>query len=356
MTATAQETMTGTMDVPDADKLDEVALTKWMEANVDGFEGPLSLSKFKGGQSNPTYKLDTPSTSYVLRRKPFGKLLPSAHAVDREFRIIAGLNPTEFPVPTAYGLCEDDSVIGSMFYVMGMADGRSFWDGTLPGMTPQQRTDIYYEMIDTLAALHAYDPAKIGLERHGKPGNYCERQLDRWSKQYYLSETETIKEMDDLIKWLGETIPPQMGSGIVHGDYRIDNMIFDSEKPKVIAVLDWELSTLGDPIVELSYLLMNWITESEGRAGLLGHDLEALGIPNLEQATARYCQKAGLESIPNLDWYFAFNMFRMAAILQGIKKRVIDGTASSAQAKEMSERVKPLAEMGWEMAKKAGAK
>jgi len=351
----AQATMTGTMEVPEQDRLDETRLTAWCEANVEGFAGPLSLSKFKGGQSNPTYKVTTPNAAYVLRRKPFGPLLPSAHAVDREYRVQAALFDQGFPVSRQYGLCEDDSVIGSMFYVMGFTDGASYWDGTLPGKTPEQRTAIYNAMIDTLAHLHSFDPVAIGLESYGKPGNYCARQISRWTKQYRLSETETIPEMDQLIEWLEKTVPEQRGFGIAHGDFRIDNMIFDKDEPKVLALLDWELSTLGDPIADLSYFLMSWVQPAEGRNGLLGVDVKALGIPTIEEATARYVEKAGLDHVPDMDWYLAYNQFRIAAILQGIKKRVIDGTASSAQAEQMAQRVIPLAQAAWEYAKKAGA-
>lgn len=351
----AQATMTGTMEVPEQDRLDEGRLTAWFEANVEGFAGPLSLSKFKGGQSNPTYKVTTPTAAYVLRRKPFGPLLPSAHAVDREYRVQAALFDQGFPVSRQYGLCEDDSVIGSMFYVMGFTDGASYWDGTLPGKTPAQRTAIYNAMIDTLAHLHSFDPAAIGLESYGKPGNYCARQISRWTKQYRLSETETIPEMDQLIEWLEKTVPEQRGFGIAHGDFRIDNMIFDKDEPRVLALLDWELSTLGDPIADLSYFLMSWVQPAEGRNGLLGVDVKALGIPTIEEATARYVEKAGLDHVPDMDWYLAYNQFRIAAILQGIKKRVIDGTASSAQAEQMAQRVIPLAQAAWEYAKKAGA-
>lgn len=352
----AQATMTGTMEVPEQDRLDEAKLTAWFEANVEGFAGPLSMSKFKGGQSNPTYKVTTPNAAYVLRRKPFGPLLPSAHAVDREYRVQAALFDQGFPVSRQYGLCEDESVIGSMFYVMAFTDGASYWDGTLPGKTPEQRTAIYNAMIDTLAHLHSFDPAAIGLESYGKPGNYCARQISRWTKQYRLSETETIPEMDRLIEWLEKTVPQQRGFGIAHGDFRIDNMIFDKDEPKVLALLDWELSTLGDPIADLSYFLMSWVQPAEGRNGLLGVDVTALGIPTIEEATARYVEKAGLDHVPDMDWYLAYNQFRIAAILQGIKKRVIDGTASSAQAAQMAERVIPLAQAAWEYAKKAGAK
>ncbi|MCO5793527.1 MAG: phosphotransferase family protein [Blastomonas sp.] len=351
----AQATMTGTMEVPEQDRLDETRLTAWFEANVEGFAGPLSLSKFKGGQSNPTYKVTTPNAAYVLRRKPFGPLLPSAHAVDREYRVQAALFDQGFPVSRQYGLCEDDSVIGSMFYVMGFTDGASYWDGTLPGKTPEQRTAIYNAMIDTLAHLHSFDPVSIGLESYGKPGNYCARQISRWTKQYRLSETETIPEMDQLIEWLEKTVPEQRGFGIAHGDFRIDNMIFDKDEPRVLALLDWELSTLGDPIADLSYFLMSWVQPAEGRNGLLGVDVKALGIPTIEEATARYVEKAGLDHVPDMDWYLAYNQFRIAAILQGIKKRVIDGTASSAQAEQMAQRVIPLAQAAWEYAKKAGA-
>ena len=350
-----QDDMTGTMEVPEKDKLDEVSLLKWMEANVEGFAGPMTITKFKGGQSNPTYKIETPGTDYVLRKKPFGKLLPSAHAVDREFRVLAGLFPTGFPVAKPYGLCEDDSVIGTMFYIMGMADGRTLWDGTLPGMEPDERRAIYHEMIDTLALLHSYDPAKVGLENHGKPGNYCERQISRWSQQYKLSELETIPEMDQLIEWLAKTIPEQKSFGIVHGDFRLDNMIFAHDKPKVIAVLDWELSTLGDPIADFAYWLMAYEMEPEGRSGLKDVDLKALGIPSREEAIARYCEKSGIDNLPPMDWYLAYNLFRIAAILQGIKKRVVDGTANSAAASEMSDRVTPLAQAGWKVAQRAGA-
>lgn len=352
----AQATMTGTMDVPEQDRLDEAKLTEWFEANVEGFTGPLSLSKFKGGQSNPTYKVTTPSAAYVLRRKPFGPLLPSAHAVDREYRVQAALYDQGFPVSRQFGLCEDDSVIGSMFYVMAFTDGVSYWDGTLPDKTPEQRTAIYNAMIDTLAQLHSFDPAAIGLESYGKPGNYCARQISRWTKQYRLSETETIPEMDRLIEWLAVTVPEQRGFGIAHGDFRIDNMIFDKDEPKVLALLDWELSTLGDPIADLSYFLMSWVQPAEGRNGLLGVDVKALGIPTMAEATERYIAQAGLDHVPDMDWYLAYNQFRIAAILQGIKKRVIDGTASSAQAEQMAQRVIPLAQAAWEYAQKAGAR
>ena len=345
--------MVGTVDVPEADKLDEAKLTEWMLANVDGFSGPMTLSKFKGGQSNPTYRIDTPGRSYVLRRQPFGKLLPSAHAVDREYKAMAALGPTGFPVPKAYGLCKDPEIIGSMFFVMSLADGRSLWDGALPASDKTERTAIYNAMIDTLADLHTTDVAAIGMNDFGKPTDYCARQIARWSKQYKLSETEEIPEMDALIEWLPTTIPPQHASSIVHGDYRLDNLIFHKDKPEVLAVLDWELSTLGDPIGDFSYLMLNWVAPVDGRAGIGGLNHAALGIPSVEEATERYVARTGYP-VPPMDWYFAYNLFRLAGIIQGIKKRVIDGTASSAHAKEMSARVGPLAQRAHHFAKKAG--
>ncbi len=348
-----EKEMVGTIEVPDRDRLDEASLTAWMNEHVEGFAGPVSLTKFKGGQSNPTYRVDTPGRSYVLRRQPFGKLLPSAHAVDREYKAMAALGPTGFPVPETYGLCEDREVIGSKFFVMGLADGRSLWDGALPKNTPRERRQIYNAMIDTMADLHLQDPDAIGLSGFGKPTDYCARQIARWSKQYKLSETDTIPEMDRLIEWLPQTIPPQHASGVVHGDYRLDNMIFEKGANRVLAVLDWELSTLGDPIADFAYLMLNWFNPTDGRAGLLGLDLEELGIPGVEEAVERYVARTGYP-VPPMDWYFAYNLFRLAGIMQGIKKRVIDGTASSAHAKQMSARVTPLAQRAYQFAQAAG--
>ena len=345
--------MVGTIEVPEADRLDLDALTAWFERHVEGFAGPLEYTKFKGGQSNPTYRIDTPARSYVLRRQPFGKLLPSAHAVDREYTAMAALGPTGFPVPKTYGLCEDPDILGSKFFVMGLADGRSLWNGSLPKQTAEERRAIYHAMIDTMADLHLKDPQAIGLGDFGKPKDYCARQIARWSKQYKLSETESIPEMDRLIEWLPETIPPQHESSVVHGDYRLDNMIFAPDEDRVLAVLDWELSTLGDPIADFSYLMLNWYQPADGRAGLAGLDLETLGIPTVEQAVERYVERTGYP-VPPMDWYFAYNLFRLAGIMQGIKKRVIDGTASSAHAKSMSERVVPLVERAHQFALAAG--
>ncbi|MDZ4306346.1 phosphotransferase family protein [Allopontixanthobacter sp.] len=348
-----EKEMVGTIAVPEKDRLDEAKLTAWMEANVTGFAGPLTLTKFKGGQSNPTYRIDTPGQSYVLRRQPFGTLLPSAHAVDREYMAMAALYPTGFPVPRPFGLCEDPDVLGSKFFVMSLADGRSLWDGALPSCQPDERRAIYHAMIDTIADLHLQKPDEIGLSDFGKPSDYCARQIARWSKQYKLSETETIPEMDRLIEWLPTTIPPQHRSSIAHGDYRLDNLIFHKTEARIIAVLDWELSTLGDPIADFSYLMLNWISPPDGRAGIGGLDHAALGIPTMDEAVARYVARTGFP-VPPMDWYFAFNLFRLAGIIQGIKKRVIDGTASSAHAREMSDRVLPLVQRAYEYARKAG--
>jgi aminoglycoside phosphotransferase (APT) family kinase protein len=345
--------MVGTVAVTERDAMDLDALTAWFEANVEGFEGPISYSKFKGGQSNPTYRIDTPARSYVLRRQPFGKLLPSAHAVDREYKAMHALGPTGFPVPKTYGLCEDTEVIGAKFFVMGLADGRSLWNGALPDYSPEERREIYNAMIDTMAELHLRKPDQIGLGDYGKPTDYCARQISRWSKQYKLSETEHMPKMERLIEWLPQTIPPQHESSVVHGDYRLDNMIFEKDANRVLAVLDWELSTLGDPIADFSYLMLNWHNPHDGRAGLLGLDLEELGIPSQQEAVDRYVDKTGYP-VPPMDWYFAYNLFRLAGIMQGIKKRVIDGTASSAHAKSMSERVAPLIDRAYEFAQAAG--
>ncbi|WP_425443036.1 phosphotransferase family protein [Sphingomonas guangdongensis] len=331
------------------------ALTAWMHANVPGFTGPLTYAKFAGGQSNPTYRLDSPSGAYVLRRKPFGALLPSAHAVDREYRLLVGLHPTGFPVARPFGLCTDPAVIGAMFYVMDYAGGRNLWNGTLPQQSPAERTALYNAMCDTLADLHAVDPAAAGLGDYGKPGNYFERQVARWTKQYRASETEHMPEVERLIAFLPATLPPQERTSIVHGDYRIDNLIFAPDRPQVIAVLDWELSTLGDPLADFSYFLMNWVTPPEGRAGIAGCDGADTGIPTMAEMVERYCGRTGRAGVPDLDWYFAYNLFRLTGIVQGVKKRIVDGTASSAQAAATAARVGPLAAAAWYFAERAGA-
>lgn len=347
--------MNDTVAVADKDRLDLDALTAWMQANVAGFAGPLSYAKFAGGQSNPTYRLDTPTRAYVLRRKPFGPVLPSAHAVEREYRVIAGLHPTGFPVPLPYGLCEDAEVIGAPFYVMEMVEGRTIWDGAMPDLTPDGRRAHYDAMVDTLAALHATDYAAAGLETYGKPGNYFERQVARWTKQYRAAETERMESVEQLIEWLPRTLPEQTRTAIVHGDYRVDNLIFAPAAPRVVAVLDWELSTLGDPLADFSYFLMNWVTEPEGRSGVKGLTGPETGIPTLDEVVDRYCAATGRDGVPQLDWYFAYNLFRLTGIVQGIKKRIIEGNASSAKAQETAARVYGLADAAWSFARKAGA-
>ncbi len=349
----------GVKPVEDRHKLDEAKLAAWLQANVAGYAGPLEVFQFKGGQSNPTYRLDTPARKYVLRRKPFGKLLPSAHAVDREFKVISALHAAGFPAAKTYGLCTDDSVIGSMFYVMENVTGRIFWDGALPSLTPPQRGEVYAAQISTLAQLHNYDPAAIGLGDYGKPGNYFARQVERWTKQYRASETGRNETMERLMEYLPRTVPQQDRVAVVHGDYRVDNMIFKADVPVVAAVLDWELSTLGDPLADFSYFLMLWHMPSQaqgaGSSGIAGIDLKAAGIPTIAEASEQYCKLTGRTGIPALDWYFAYNMFRIAAILQGIAGRVRDGTAASAQAVESIKRIEPLADAAWRFAKKAGA-
>lgn len=329
------------------------ALGEWLKANVAGFEGPFELSKFPSGQSNPTYRIVAASGDYVLRRKPFGPLLPSAHAVDREYRLMAALHPIGFPVPRPLALCRDESIMGAIFYVMELARGRSYPNGALPEFDAIARRHMYMQLIDTLADLHNVDAEAVGLGDFGKAGNYFERQVIRWTRQYRDSQTDEIPEMERLITFLPDTIPQQSRSSIVHGDYRIDNVLFDGGK--LTAVLDWELSTLGDPVADFSYLAMQWAMPADGGAGLAGLDLHALDIPTLEDLVERYSERSGVPVAANLDWYFAYNLFRLAGIVQGIKKRVLDGTASHARAEEMAKRVPMLAQAAWRFAEKAGA-
>ena len=334
--------------------IDERALAAWLGANVESFQGPVELTKFPSGQSNPTYRIRAASGDYVLRRKPFGKLLPSAHAVDREYRLLSALHPLGFPVPQPLALCEDPDVIGAIFYVMELAQGRPYANGALPEFDPPTRRQMYEQLIDTLADLHVIDPDSAGLGDFGKPGNYFERQVMRWTRQYRDSETDYIPEMERLIAFLPESIPEQSRTSIVHGDYRIDNVVFDGDGT-LTAVLDWELATLGDPVADFSYLAMQWTMPADGAAGLAGLDLAELGIPTLAEAVARYSDRSGVPVGAGLDWYFAYNLFRLAGIVQGIKKRVLDGTASHANAQEMAKRVPMLATAAWSFAKKAGA-
>jgi aminoglycoside phosphotransferase (APT) family kinase protein len=355
-----QVAFTGTKEVAEPLRFDPAPLEAYLQRKVPGFAGPLAVRQFKGGQSNPTYLLETPSRKYVLRRKPPGKLLPSAHAVDREFRVIAALAAQGFPVAEPLAYCADQAVAGTAFYVMGFADGRVFWNPEMPGSHPRERTAIYDTMNDTIARLHAFEPAAIGLGDFGRGENYVARQVDRWSKQYRASETQAIDAMERLIEWLPAHIPPAGPVRLVHGDYRLDNMIFDRDAPRVLAVLDWELSTLGDALADFSYHLMAWHMPPDdtgaGTGSLVGFDLEALGIPSAAAYVEMYRARTGLDPRPHLPAYLAYNFFRIAAILQGIAGRVRDGTATSEHAPAKAQMVGPLAETAWRFAREAGAK
>ncbi|MDE2229862.1 MAG: phosphotransferase [Alphaproteobacteria bacterium] len=341
------EDFTGTMAVLPAHRIDGARLGDWLRAHVEGFSGPPAIEQFKGGQSNPTYCVASGERRYVLRRKPPGKLLPSAHAVDREFRVISALAKTDVPVPRTHALCLDETVIGTAFYVMDYVAGRVFWDPALPGLAPMERGAIYDAMNDTIARLHRVDYAAIGLGDFGRPGGYVRRQIERWTKQYRASETERIAAMDALIDWLPAHAPDDAATSIVHGDFRIDNMIFDRHAPRVLAVLDWELSTLGDPIGDFAYHAMAWRLGPESYRGLLGQDLVALGIPGEAEYCARYAERTGRATLAHWDFYIAYNMFRLAAILQGIMGRVVEGTAANARARESGARARAMAEAGW---------
>ena len=352
----------GTRAVSDQHLFDVAALTAWLSVHLDGFAGPLSVEMFKGGQSNPTYKLITPQRSYVMRAKPgpVAKLLPSAHAVEREFAVMRGLYGTDVPVAKMYCLCEDESVLGRAFYVMEFVQGRVLWDPALPSMSNDERGAIYDEMNRVIAALHTVDFVKQGLGGYGKPGNYFERQIGRWSKQYVASITQPIPEMDQLMAWLPVNIPDsardESKTRIVHGDYRLDNLMFHSTEPRVLAVLDWELSTLGHPLADFSYHCMTWHIPHTMSRGIGGVDIAGLGIPSEAEYIRRYCERTGLATPDELrdDWnfYMAYNMFRIAAILQGIAKRIEIGTASSAQATASAAGVVPLARMAWQFAQR----
>ncbi len=352
----------GTKPVSDTHAFDMAALTAWMPQHVEGFAGPLQAEMFKGGQSNPTYKLVTPGRSYVMRSKPgpVAKLLPSAHAIEREFKVMRGLAGTQVPVPHMYAVCEDESVIGRAFYIMEFKEGRVLWDQSLPEMTPTQRGAYYDELNRVIAALHTVDFAAQGLADYGKSGNYFERQIGRWSKQYVASITQPIPEMDKLMAWLPANLPDSARDeskvSIVHGDYRLDNVMFHATEPRAVAVLDWELSTLGHPLADFSYHCMAWHIPSTLGRGIGGLDLAALGIPSEAEYQRRYCERTGLATPEQLqaDWnfYLAYNMFRIAAILQGIAKRVEAGTASSAQAKASGDTARPMAELAWSYAQK----
>lgn len=356
------EQFVGTRPVAGSHAFDVEALSRWLAAHLPDYAGPLSVEMFKGGQSNPTYKLITPGQTYVMRAKPgpVALLLPSAHAIEREFAVMSGLAGTDVPVARMYALCEDEAVIGRAFYVMEFVEGRVLWEQSLPGMTRAERGAIYDEMNRVIAALHTVDYAARGLAGYGKPGNYFERQIGRWSKQYLASVTQPIAEMDRLIDWLPAHIPASARderTSIVHGDYRLDNVIFHPSEPRILAVLDWELSTLGHPLADFSYHCMAWHIPQETFRGIGGVDIASLGIPDEQDYIRRYCERTGLATpealAPDWNFYMAYNMFRIAAILQGIAKRVEAGTASSEQARASGARARPMAELAWSFAQKA---
>jgi len=343
----------GTRPVAEAHRFDVSALERYLRERIAGFEGPLAIEQFKGGQSNPTYKLDACGKRYVLRRKPPGKLLPSAHAVDREFRVLTALSGTGVPVPHCHLLCSDEAVIGTMFVVMDYVEGRVLWDPKLPGMRREERAAIFDELNRVIAALHCVDYQSVSLGDYGRPGNYFARQVDRWSKQYRASELERIDAMHHLMAWLPANIPPGDETCIVHGDYRLDNVIFHPAEPRILAVLDWELSTLGHPLADFSYHMMAWRLSGDDFRGLRGADLGALGIPSEADYLDAYARRTGRTHKPTPgEWrfYLAYNMFRLAAILQGVMARAVAGNAASAQALDAGRRARPIAELGWAQA------
>jgi aminoglycoside phosphotransferase (APT) family kinase protein len=332
--------------------IDTGALESYLRAHVAPFGGRLVVEQFQGGQSNPTYRVSAGDRRYVLRRKPPGHLLPSAHAVEREFRVLSALEGSEVPVPKCYALCEDASVIGTAFYLMEYVEGRILWDPTLPGMTPAQRAAHYDELNRVIAALHRFDFAAAGLTGFGKHGNYIERQIARWSKQYEAAGAERIPAMDRLIEWLPKHVPPGDETSLVHGDYRIDNAIFHPTEPRVLAVLDWELSTLGHPLSDFAYQVMAWRLAPQEFRGLKGSDCAVLGIPTEAEYVAAYCRRTGRDAIPYWDIYLIFNMFRIAAILHGVLARALQGNAASANAVETGSRARLVADVAWGMAER----
>ncbi|UZW57419.1 phosphotransferase [Sphingobium sp. JS3065] len=340
----------GTDPVREGYAFDEAAVARWMQENVEGYQGPLSVRQFKGGQSNPTYQLVTPNRKYVLRRKPPGQLLPGAHAVDREARVLTALGQAGFPVARVFGLCTDDSVIGTWFFVMDMVEGRIFWDATFPDVPREERPLYFDAMNETLASLHSFDPVTIGLGDYGKPGNYFARQIDRWSKQYLADDLAgRDPDMDKLVEWLPTAIPDNDEAAIVHGDYRCDNMIFHPTEPRVLAVLDWELSTLGHPLADFANHAMMYRMPPDIVAGLQGADLAALNIPGEQAYLEAYCRRTGRATTQReYDFAIAFSLFRLAAIFHGIKGRVIRGTAASASATQRAESFPRLARLARE--------
>ncbi len=336
----------GVMPVQEKHRFDNGALKRYMQRHVEGFGGALEVEQFRTGQSNPTYRLTAGSRRYVLRRKPPGELLPSAHAVDREYRVITALQDTAVPVPRTFAMCEDPQVIGTAFYIMDYIEGRIIWDQWLPEIPAEERPAYFDELNRVMAALHQVDYQAVGLEGYGRPGNYVERQLSRWTRQYRASETEPIEAMDRLIEWLPAHIPPGDESSVVHGDYRAANAIFHPTEPRLLAVLDWELSTIGHPLVDFAYHVMRWRLTEE-LTGMRDMDLEAMRIPSEADYVASYCRRTGRNSIANWDYYVVFNFFRLAAIDQGIVARALAGTASSTEAMETGMKGRAIAETGW---------
>jgi aminoglycoside phosphotransferase (APT) family kinase protein len=342
-----QALFSGTREVRERHRFDEARLARWLEANVPDFRGPLSVREFRGGQSNPTYRLEGTSGRYALRRKPPGALLPSAHAVDREYRVLTALAGTGVPVPRTHALCTDDGVIGTWFYVMECVEGRVVWDGSMPGFSPAERAAVWDSMVASLAALHRVDPAAVGLADYGRPGNYFARQVARWSRQYAASETESIPEMTKLAEWLPRHLPASDSCAIVHGDFKLDNVILHPTEPRVVAILDWELSTLGDPLADFTYLCLPWWAEGGFEAN---PERAALGIPSLSELTDAYCRRSGRPNVGRLEFYLVFHLFRAAAIQQGILGRVRDGTAASEHAESVAGNVRANAERAWAIA------
>ncbi len=357
MIATEKKYLGETGPVREGHEIDLQKLHTFMADMVTGFDGPLTVKQFEGGQSNPTYLIDTPTNKYVLRRKPPGVLLKSAHAVDREYRVMSTLGDVGFPVPRVHVLCDDESVLGTMFFIMDFVPGRVFLDCTMPDLLPAERSAVFDSVNETLAALHSVDYAALGLEDFGRPGNYFARQIARWSKQYDASKTSDIPAMDRLIDWLPGAIPDDDATSLVHGDYSFHNVLIHPSEPKVVAVLDWELSTTGHPLGDLMYHMMEWYRPPgvDSRGTLHGLDLDSLGIPTIEAYMARYCERTGRAPIENPSFYKAYNLFRVAAIVQGIVGRAQIGTAAAANASEQAERVQPLAEAAWREAQRAGA-
>jgi aminoglycoside phosphotransferase (APT) family kinase protein len=354
-----QALFAGTGKVAPGLQFDATALERYLAERLDGFSGPLRIERFKGGQSNPTYFVNAKSGRYVLRRKPPGKLLPSAHAIEREYRVTQALQIAGFPVAPPLILCEDASVIGTAFYLMEYVEGRIFWEPHAPGLSASERRHLYSSLNETISTLHMIDYVKLGLEDFGKPKGYVARQVKRWSEQYRASQTQTIEEMDRLIAWLPRVAPEQPVPALIHGDFRLDNCIIHAAEPRVVAVLDWELSTIGDPIADFAYQLMQWHMPADAQGGgvgsLAGHLEDAPGLPSFEEYVAEYCERRGLQGLPDLGIYLAYNFFRLAAIFQGIAGRVRDGTATNPHAQLMERQVEPMAKMAWTFAREAGS-